>query len=47
MFMITWSTVISTCIISIEKDMFAVKKIPVWLKNVRILNLCISYRILV
>ncbi len=35
MFMVTWSTVISTCIVSIGKDMFTVKVIPVWLKNVQ------------
>lgn len=34
MFMITWSTVFSTLIISIDKDSFVHRNIPVWLKGV-------------
>ena len=34
MFMVTWSTVISTLIISIDKDNFVFRNIPPWLKNV-------------
>ena len=34
MFMVTWSTVGSTLIVGIDKDMFSIKNIPVWLKNV-------------
>jgi hypothetical protein len=45
MFMVTWSTVISTCIISIEKDMFTIKVIPVWLKNVTFIGFDLLYMI--
>ena len=34
MFMITWSTVISTLIIGIHKDFFIYRTVPIWLKNV-------------
>lgn len=33
-FMVTWATVVSTLIVGIDKDMFSVKRIPLWLKNV-------------
>jgi len=35
MFMITWSTVVSTLIISIEKDYFVFKTIPTWVEKVK------------
>ncbi len=44
MFMITWATVASTLIISIDKENFLmVKKIPRWLINVQNLIFFISF----
>ena len=43
MFMVTWSTVISTLIISIDKDNFVFRNIPPWLKNVRFYFILIKF----
>ena len=34
MFMVTWSTFISTLILGLDKDSFTYRQVPVWLKNV-------------